>query len=120
MARPRDLNNVEEVREIVNRYLQTDRPTQSGLARMLRIHRDTLYRNIDREDDIGDILMDAYLYIVQKHEEHLYDSSCGGSIFYLKTLKKHFTFKENDEVINKPIDLTFRIIDKREENTDDN
>lgn len=114
MARPRKLDDVKAVGEIIAAYKANPKPTLSGLARALKIHPDTLYRNMDREDDIGDLLMDAYLYMVEMHEEKLYEKGAVGSIFWLKCLKKYITFKDTpDESIKTPnLNFTYEIVDK--------
>jgi hypothetical protein len=114
----RKLSDINEVKKIVEEYKLNTKPTLSGLARALGIHPDTLYRNSDRDDEIGDILVDTYLWLIQKHEEALWDSKNYVShIFWLKCLKKHMTFKENvdSEKIDK-IHFTYEVVDKTNDN----
>lgn len=116
-----DEHNIEELKKRIDEFKLLKRPTLSGLSRLLEIHPDTLYRNTDREDGVGDILLDAYLWLVQQHEEALWDSkNYGAHIWWLKTLKKHITFNENHdplmpeeihftyELVKKPIDITLQ------------
>lgn len=115
-GRPRKLTveDLPRIKEIIDKHLQKTNPTFTELSRLLKIHPDTLYRNTDREDEIGELLLDAYLYIAQKHEENLYNSGCAGSIFRLKTLKKHLRFNEEKEVNeDNNINLTFNVVDKK-------
>lgn len=119
MARPRQLNDVKLVKDSIDDYLSHVKyPTLTGVSRILGIHPDTLYRNIDREDDIGDLLLDVYLRIVEAHETGLWDRSCAGHIFFLKCLKKHITFRENDnpnDAPSKPTEFTFKILEKEKD-----
>jgi len=110
----RKLSDVKKVTALVNEFKKKDKPTLAGLARALSIHPDTLYRNIDREDKIGELLLDTYLWMVEKHEEALWDSkNYVAHIFWLKCLKKHITFKENKDIDTQDkIHLTYEIVER--------
>jgi hypothetical protein len=104
MSRVKILTSETQAQELVDSYIANnpDTPTISGLILHLGFRSlDTLWKYMDKEDDIGDILTSAYLYIVNKHESKLFDKACVGSIFWLKSIRKcGFTFNKTEDTVN--------------------
>ena len=112
-------NDIEFVRSVVRDYLNNPMPTLAGLAKDLGMAYNSLYKYLEADNEIGDLLMQCYYYYVQKHEEGLYGKSVNGHIFALHCLKKYITFKEFyrdldlEDEINKPKDhkLIIEVVD---------
>jgi hypothetical protein len=86
----------------------------------------TIYNWMDKEDqneDIADMIKEAYIHIVSCHEEKLFKPQCTGSIFALKCINKlGFKFNDgaaNSENNNKPLNYTFTVVDKKPEPKDE-
>lgn len=90
-GRPRKWSSVEELETLIENYFNAQDtvgkpPTIAGLALALGAHRATLQRYIagDEADVFCDILKMAKLRVEEFHEARLANSSCSGSIFWLK------------------------------------
>ncbi len=95
------LTNLEDVKKIVEEYLKLTKPTLSGLCRKFKVTWNTLYRAMDEENEIGEHLRDAYMFLVQKHEEGLYEKICSGHMFWLRSIRKYIDFSDNDTVLDQ-------------------
>jgi len=95
------LTDIEAVKKKVDEFKQNKKPTLAGLCRMLKVAPNTLYRAMDDEDEVGDLLMDAYLYLVQMHEEGLYNASCYGHAFWLRSIRKYIDFSGGETVVDQ-------------------
>ncbi len=86
MARPYSLTDPVEVQRMVDEYFEdNDHPTITGLARALGFkERKSMPVNAARNDEIGDIVSDAYMRVEEFYEKHLLTSKPTGAIFALK------------------------------------
>lgn len=96
MARPKLLTDASSVKSIVDEYIKQDKPTLSGLVLKLGLKTlNSLWLYMDEDSEIGDLLTDAYLHIINVHETRLFDKVCVGSLFWLKTVRRlGFRFNE--------------------------
>lgn len=117
----RKLNNVSEVRKVVDEYKTDTKPTLAGLMRLLGVrHYSTLANYIKGDNEIGDLLKDAYLHLVECHEKRLWDKgSATSSIFYLKTIRQlglRFRDFDDESKETKPANIRFEIVSKDDKN----
>lgn len=92
------------------------KPTVAGLCRTLGFAtRKSLYEYMVRDDEVGREILDAWMSILQSHEERLYEKSCTGSIFYLKNMRFggwSYSDYPTDEDGNNPFKLAIEVIDR--------
>lgn len=93
------LTDPNKVKKVVDEFCKLEKPTFSKLLMELGIAQRSYYNYLDKNDEISDHLMRASLYMVNKHEEGLYDKNVAGHIFFLKCFKKVITFRENDTIL---------------------
>lgn len=118
MSRKPSLSDVKTTRAAVDEFKEDKTPTLAGLMRLLKlksIH--TLYSYLDKDTDIGDIMKEAYLHIIEMHEKKLYGSSAAGSIFALKNYRKlGFEYRDNHEEIaaKTKFEFSYNIVDVKD------
>jgi len=115
------LTNITEVKKFCNDFKKMEKPTLAGLCRKLKVSAHTFYNKLDRDDEIGHELRDAYMYLIERHEEGLWGTKPVPHMFYLKTIGKlGFRFKEDDpitEATPKNVDVNINIVKPKKNDT---
>lgn len=108
------IEDAEDLQKRLDKFFQelpADKPP--SWARLLDvigfISLDSLHKNMDRDDVIGDILSTAYNKAVALHEEHLFKPTVVGSIFFLKACKRNGFDCYSDNPESKPTSPDLRI-----------
>lgn len=103
MPRPRVLNDLQFVKDVVAEYKTDLKPTEAGLCRRLKCCPNTIKAALKIDDDIADEIQDAYTYLVESHESHLWEKgNQGAHIFRLKSLRQlGYDFRDtwNNEIV---------------------
>ena len=82
------LTDLRAIKSTVEQYKKDEKPTFVGLCRMLKCTPNTIYRAMERGDDIAYELRDAWSYLIETWEKKLYSSQPTPAIFYLKTIRR--------------------------------
>jgi len=115
MAGKRKLTNLEEVKSIVKEYKNNPKPTLVELCQALKIVPLTLYSYMDRDDEMAEVLIDGWQYLIGCHEKALWEKNPVSHMFYLKTIKR-FGYRFNDQEsvdLSPPTKVTIEVIDKK-------
>ena len=115
-----------KLKEVLDRWRTetANAPTSSSLLRYIGLKSPcSLYVNMDRDDDCGDLLKEAYNHIIEFHETRLCgEKNCTNSIFLIKTYKRlGWSFRDDfvdTSVSSKSGPIVFEIVEKKTNDTE--
>ena len=111
-------NLTEELKTKLKEFKELKKPTVAKLCRELKFaQRKSLYEYMSRDDEVGKAILDAWLYILEKHEERLYERSPTGSIFYLKCMSwngwEYIDTPTDTSDKTEPTKITIEVVDAK-------
>ena len=112
--------NLPALRKIIAEFITSETPTIAGLIRKCKLHDYNQFHFYMKEKgEIGELFSDAYMYMVQTHEERLFNKGAAvNSIFTLKCLRKlgvsyrEMSPEETDDKGKDGTKLTIEVVSK--------